>query len=108
MLFFVLFPFAQNIFGQCVQEGLISLEEMARFWKLIEAECQENAEVIFNLCKMLKETRSWDDEMLCRELRISSENLEDVENRRNPASEEAVGLRVLYELFPRWLCEFPV
>jgi hypothetical protein len=50
---------------------------------------------------MLKEKRGWDDETLCRELRISSEDLEAVENRRKPPSEEAVGLKMPYGLFPQ-------
>ena len=71
---------------------------MAGFWGLIEAECKEISEVTFNVFKMLTEPRSWDDETLPRELRISSQDLEDVNNRQKPASEEAVGLRMLYEL----------
>jgi hypothetical protein len=91
---------ATRLFAHCVQGGLISPGEVARFWKLIETECQENEEVVFILCKMLKQSKRWDNEALCRNL-ISSENLEDVEKKWKPASEEGVSLRMLYEVLPQ-------
>lgn len=88
-------------FGQWIQQGLLGLEELPRFWELIEAECQENAEVMFNLYEMLKRARNWNDEALYRELRISDKALEDVKNSRKPEFEEAVSLKMLYELLPQ-------
>ena len=50
---------------------------------------------------MPKDIRNWNDDGLSGELRISEKALEDVKDRRKQASEEAVGLRMLYELFPQ-------
>jgi len=50
--------------------------------------------------QMLKKARNWDDETLCRELRISANALEDIKNLRLPIS-DGVGLKMLYELFPQ-------
>jgi hypothetical protein len=49
---------------------------------------------------MVKKARNWDDEMLCKELRISKKAIEDIKSHRKPKS-KAVGLRMLYELFPQ-------
>jgi hypothetical protein len=69
---------AIRYFGQRVQEGSLSQEEidnfnqnLARFLELVEVECEENAEAMFSLYQMLKKARNWDDETLCRELKIS-------------------------------------
>jgi hypothetical protein len=88
-------------------EGLVSEEEsksfkkeLATFWELVEVECVENAEVVFSLYEMLKKTRNWDDETLCKELRISEKAIEDIKSRHKPSS-QGVGLKMLYELFPQ-------
>jgi hypothetical protein len=75
-------------------------KDLARFWELVEEECEENAEFMFCLYEMLKKVRNWDDETLCRELRISEKAIEDIKKRHKPRS-EGVGLRMLYELFPQ-------
>jgi len=62
-------------FGQSISEGLLSQEEFPKFWELIEAECQENIGVMFNLYRRLKKARNWDDGTLCGELRIRGEAL---------------------------------
>ena len=49
---------------------------------------------------MLKKVRDWDDERLCRKLRISDKAIEAIKNRHKPGP-EAVGLKMLYELFPQ-------
>jgi hypothetical protein len=49
---------------------------------------------------MLKRARNWDDETLCAKLKISEKAIEDIKNRHNPSS-EAVGVKILYELFPQ-------
>jgi len=49
---------------------------------------------------LLKKARNWDDETLCKELRISANALEDIKSLRLPIS-DGVGLRMLYELFPQ-------
>ena len=98
---------AISCFGQWIPEGLVTQEEiesfnkdLAKFWELVEVECEENPEVMFNLYQMLKKARNWDDETFCKKLRISQKAIEDIESRRRPRS-EAVGLRMLYELFPQ-------
>jgi hypothetical protein len=73
---------------------------LAKFWELVEVELKENAEVLFNLYEMLKKARNWDDETLCKELRISEKAVEDIKRRRRPRS-KTVGLKMLYELFPQ-------
>jgi hypothetical protein len=83
------------------QEKIESFKQnLANFWELIEAECKENADVMFSLYEMLKRVRHWDDEALCKELRISEKAIEDIKKRCNPRS-DAVGLKMLYELFPQ-------
>jgi hypothetical protein len=98
---------AISCFGQWIPEGLVSQEEiesfnknLVKFWELVEVECEENAEVMFNLYDMLKKARNWDDETLCKELKISDKAIEDIKNRHKPRSER-VGLKMLYELFPQ-------
>jgi hypothetical protein len=96
-----------SYFGQWLPGGLLSQNEienlnknLAKFWELIEVECEENAEVMFNLYEMLKKARNWDGETLCKKLKISTQVIEDIKNRHKPRS-EAVGLKMLYELFPQ-------
>ena len=98
---------AIKCFGQRIRERSLSQEEiesfnrnLAKFWELIEVECEENAEVLFSLYQTLKSTRHWDDETLRKELRISGEVIEDIKNRHKPRS-QGVGLKMLYELFPQ-------
>ena len=88
-------------------EGLVTEEEsknfnkdLARFWELVEVECEENPEVMFTLYEMLRKDRNWDDEAFCRKLEISDETIEDIKNRHKPRG-EGVGLKMLYELFPQ-------
>ena len=68
--------------------------------ELIEAEYEENPAVIFNLYETVKKTRNWDDETLCRELRIGERDLEEIKVGHKPKV-EGTGLRMLYELFPQ-------
>jgi hypothetical protein len=96
-----------SYFGQWIPGGLLSQEEienlnknLVKFWELVEVECEENAEVLFNLYEMLKKARNWDDETLCKKLKISDKAIEDIKNRHKPRS-KAVGLKMLYELFPQ-------
>ena len=96
-----------SYFGQCLSKGLLLQEEienlsrnLSEFWELVEVECEENAEVLFNLYEMLKKARNWDDETLCKKLKISDKAIEDIKNRHKPRS-KAVGLKMLYELFPQ-------
>lgn len=98
---------AIRYFCHWMPEGLVSEEEsksfkkeLAKFWELVEVECGENAEVVFTLYEMLKKARSWDDVRLCKELEISRKAIEDIKGRHKPRS-EAVGLKMLYELFPQ-------
>jgi len=96
-----------SYFSQWMSEGLLGQEEienfyrnLAEFWGFIEVECQNNVEVLFSLYEMIKKERDWDDAALCRKLRISQKAIEDIKNRRKPRS-DAVGLKMLYELFPQ-------
>jgi len=98
---------AIRYFSRWVLKGLVSEEEsksfkkdLSRFWEFVEVECEENAEVVFTLYEMLKEARKWDDETLCKELRISEKVIENVKNRYKPMP-EGVRLKMLYELFPQ-------
>ncbi len=94
-------------FSKWIQKGLLSEEEgesfkkeLARFWELLEVECEENPKVLFSLYQALKKARNWDDETLCKELRITEKALKAIKNRHKPRSEGA-GLKILYELFPQ-------
>jgi len=98
---------AISYFSQWISGGSLNQKEiesfnlnLAKFWELVEAELEENAEVLFNLYEMLKKTRNWDDETLRKELRISKKAIEDIKRRRRPTSKK-VGLKMLYELFPQ-------
>ena len=98
---------AIRYFCHWIMEGSVSEEEsksfnknLSKFWELVEVECEENAEVMFNLYEMLKKARNWDDETLRKELRISEKAVEDIKRRRRPRS-KTVGLKMLYELFPQ-------
>ena len=98
---------AISYFAQWIPKGLASHEEienlnknLLKVWELVEAECEENPEVLFSLYQALKKARNWDDETLRKELRISEKAIEDIKNRHKPRS-EAVGLKMLYELFPQ-------
>ena len=98
---------AISYFGQWMSKGLLTQEEIGnlsktlpKFWELIEVECEENVKVMFNLYEMLKKARNWDDETFCRKLKISGKAIEDIQRHRRPRS-KAVGLRMLYELFPQ-------
>ena len=97
---------AIGYFSRWMDEGLISEEEsksfkkeLAKFWEFVEVERGENPEVVFALYEMLKKARNWDDERLCRKIRISRKAIEDIKCRRRPRS-EGVGLKMLYQLFP--------
>ena len=101
------FSDAISYFSRWMPKGLVSEEEsesfkkeLAKFWELVEVECEENPDVVFTLYEMLKKARNWDDETLCKELRISEEALDDIKNCHKPSS-EGVGLKMLYELFPQ-------
>jgi hypothetical protein len=101
------FSDAISYFSQWISKGLLSQEEiesfnrnLSHFWEFVEVECEENAEVMFSLYEMLKKARNWDDEAFCRKLEISDGVIEDIKNRQRPRS-EGVGLKMLYELFPR-------
>jgi hypothetical protein len=48
----------------------------------------------------LKKAKKWDDEALCKKLRINRRAIEDI-NNRHKARSEGVGLKMLYELFPQ-------
>ena len=98
---------AITFFSQWLSKGLLLEKEtysfnknLSKFWEFIEVECEENAEVMFSLYEMLKKARNWDDQTLRRRLRISEKALEDIKNRHKPRS-VAVGLKMLYELFPQ-------
>jgi hypothetical protein len=98
---------AISYFGQWMSKGLLTQEEIGNlsktlpeFWELVEKECEENAEVMFSLYKMLKKARNWDEKTLQKKLRISEKPLEDIKSHRRPRS-KAVGLKMLYEFFPQ-------
>ena len=98
---------AISYFGQWMSKGLLTQEEirnlsknLPKFWELIEVECEKNAEVMFNLYQMLKKARNWGDETLQKKLRISGKTLEVIKSHRRSRS-KAVGLKMLYELFPQ-------
>jgi DNA-binding XRE family transcriptional regulator len=98
---------AIRYFSDWISKGLIGQEEiesfnknLSEFWELVEVECQTNAEVLFNLYKMVRKTRNWGDETLRKKLKISDKAIEDIENHHKPGS-EAVGLKMLYGLFPQ-------
>ncbi len=98
---------AIRCFSQWMPKGLVNEEEgesfkkeLARFWELVERECEENPEVMFALYEMLKKDRNWDDEALSKELKIKKTAIEDIKDRHKPRS-EGVGLKMLYELFPQ-------
>jgi hypothetical protein len=80
-------------------------KELVKFWEFIELECQENAEFMFSLYEMLKKAKNGDDEMLCTEPKNSEKVIEDIQHRHKPRS-ETVGLKMLYELFPRRAYKF--
>ncbi len=75
-------------------------KHLSEFWEFIEAECEENPEVMFSLYVVLKEARGWDDETLCKNLSIREKAIEEIKGRHKPRS-EGVGLKMLYELFPQ-------
>ena len=98
---------AIGCFSSFIQEGLLSQQEiedfnknLANFWESVEAECEKNPKVMFSLYEMIEKARNWDDETLCKELRISPNALVDIKSLRLPIS-DGVGLRMLYELFPQ-------
>ncbi len=98
---------AISYFSQWLSKGLLSVKgiesfgkNLSEFWKLVEAACEENPEVMFSLYQMLKEERNWDDETLCKELKIGGEVIEEIRSRHKPRS-EGLGLKMLYELFPQ-------
>ena len=100
------FSDAISYFSRWMSKGLLGQEEiesfnrcLAEFWELVELESQKNAEVLFILYEMVKKARNWDDETLCRKLRISQKALDDIKRHHKPSS-EGVGLKMLYELFP--------
>ena len=94
-------------FGQWMSKGLLTQEEIGslsktlpKFKESIEVECEENVKVMLDLYEMVKKARNWDDETLCKEVKISKKTIEDIRSHRKPRS-KAVGLRMLYELFPQ-------
>ena len=98
---------AISYFSLLISESLLNEEEienlnqnLSKFWELVEVECEENAEVMFNLYEMLKKVRNWDDKTLCSELGISERAIEEIKSRHKPRS-EGLGLKMLYELFPQ-------
>jgi hypothetical protein len=98
---------AIKYFSRWMPEGLVPEDEsksfnknLSKFWELVEVECEQNGEILFSLYEMLKKARNWDDETLCKKLKISEKTLKDIKNRHKPRS-EGVGLKMLYELFPQ-------
>jgi hypothetical protein len=101
------FSDAISYFSQWMPRGLLCQEEienfnrdLGTFWELVEVDCEENVEVLFNRYEMLKKARNWNDETLHKELRISKKAIENIKRRRRPRS-KTVGLKMLYELFPQ-------
>ncbi len=98
---------AIKYFSCWMSEGFVSEKEtenfnqnLAKFWELVEAESEENAEVMFSLYEMVKKARNWEDGILCEKLKVSSKAIEDIKNHQRPRS-KGVGLKMLYELFPQ-------
>lgn len=89
---------AEGLFNQEKTENL--KKNLPKFWELVEAECEENPEVMVYLYEMVKKVRNWDDKTLCKELRIGEKAIEEVKSRHKPRS-EGLGLKLLYELFPQ-------
>jgi hypothetical protein len=96
-----------NYLGKWVSKGLLTEEDIGslsktlpKFREVIEVECEENIKVMFSLYETVKIARNWDYETLCKELRISKKTVEDIKSHRKPKS-KAVGLKMLYELFPQ-------
>ena len=88
-------------------EGLLVGEEMedfkqelATFWKLVEAECETNPKVMISLYELLKTTRDWDNKTLCERLQITEKTLGEFKKHHRPMP-EGVGLKMLYELLPQ-------
>ena len=98
---------AISYFSEWLSKGLLIEDEsknfsisLSKFWELVEVECEENAEIMFALYEMLKRARNWDDETLCKELRISEKAIKEIKSRHKPRAEGS-GLKMLYELFPQ-------
>src|SRR5512139_2831152 len=82
---------AISYFREWLLKGLLNDEEvgnfgkdLSKFWELVEAECEENPAVLFNLYEMVRKARNWDDEVLCKELTINKKAIEDIRNRHKP------------------------
>lgn len=80
---------ACKYFGQWKKEGLISEEEIEKLNKripelgeLMIQEFQENPNALLGLYETLKKEREWDDEMVCKKLKINKKNIEDIQNLR--------------------------
>ncbi len=82
------------------EKAEILKKDLFRFWKLLEIECEENPAVMFNLYQMVRKKRKWNDETLCKKLRISRKAIEAIKSGNRPSS-TGVGFRMLYELFPQ-------
>lgn len=78
---------AYKYFEQWKKEGSLSEEEIKKLNKIIPEwgeliieEFKENPNALLDLYETLKKVREWDDKMVCKKLKISKKNIEDIQN----------------------------
>ncbi|MBS3921252.1 MAG: hypothetical protein KG012_20450 [Deltaproteobacteria bacterium] len=95
---------ALKYFDKCKEEGLLAQEEIEKLekiipdkWEQLEGELEDNPKVIFNFYEALKKSTNWNDNTMCKKLRISMADIMNIQNLKKPRYKK-VGTQIVLEL----------
>jgi len=97
--------YANKLYSQCKEESLLSKSEIEKLEKIFPDEIDEfgdlvdnqNPEFILHLFNHDKKERSWDDEMISRNLKIKKEDIMRIKERRSKS--KIISYKLYRELF---------
>jgi hypothetical protein len=93
--------YTNELYRQCKEESLLSKSEIEELDKIFPDDIDElanlvenpDSEFILNLFNLVKNERSWDDDTISRNLKITKEDITRIKERRSKSK------RVSYKLF---------
>jgi hypothetical protein len=97
--------YANELYGQCKEESLLSKSEIEELEKIFPDEIDEfgdlvdnpTPEFILGLFNHVKKERSWDDDMISRDLKIKKEDIMRIKERRSKS--KIISYKLYRELF---------
>jgi hypothetical protein len=97
--------YATTLYRQCKEENLLSKSEIDELEKIFPDEIDEfgyqvdnpDSEFILRLFNHVKKGRSWDDDMISRNLKIKKEDIMRIKERRSKS--KIISYKLYRELF---------